>query len=344
MSRIVTKLFARVIKAEEGEDRPFDKENIDLKIILTSLEDTLNKCLSAVPGSLDMLSITSELTDMDSLNDDKMAPCKTMVRTLMLHLVRAKHNANLVNEITQSLQQSCLNEDSLTWKLFLSSCSEVGCEKVQNESITAGPGLPTSPKKQYDADYLSELIFAVGGAEEDEDRVHALEDLRAFIESHPNIDLESQLSGLSAPFRKYILSELKSPFKPPLSAASRSMLSGYTSSKGGFGSLRSLTSDDTSRSMSEKLQYLKSKINAAEATAQTVMSSAPPSQTESLLNNHSFESSSALSLRQKLAAASEKRTTMKDTQSARRTSFESSALGNAAALRARLETVRRMNS
>ena len=343
MSRIVTKLFARVIKAEEGEERPFKKENVDLELVLTSLEDTLTKCQAAVPGSLDMLSITSELTDMDSLNDDKMAPCKTMVRTLMLHLVKAKHSANLVNEISDSMQNAGLNEDCLAWRLFNSSCSEVGVERMRRARVT-GPGLPTSPKKQHDSDYLSELIFAVGGAEEDEDRVHALEDLRAFIDAHPNIDIESHLSGLSAPFRKYILSELKSPFRPPLSSASRSMLSGYASSKGGFGSMRSFTSDDTSRTMSEKLQYLKSKINAAEATAQTAISSGPPSRTLSLLNSQSFESSSAMSLRQKLAAASEKRTTLKEKQPTGRASFESSALGNAAALRARLEIVRRMNS
>ena len=156
------------------------------------------------------------------------------------------------------------------------------------------------------------------------------------------------MSSLSAPFRKYLLSELKSPFRPPLSSASRSMLSGYASSKGGgFGSLRSFTSDDTSRSMSEKLQYLKSKINTAEATAQTAISSAPLSQTHSLLNSQSFESSSAMSLRQKLAAASEKRTALMENKpnGTGRPSFESSAIGNVAAVRARLlETVRRMNS
>ena len=130
MSRNVTKLFARVIKAEEGEESPFKKENVDLELVLVLVEDTLIKCQRVVPGSLDMLSgITSELTNMDSLNDDKMAPCKTMVRTLMLHLVKEEHNARLVNEISDSMQNAGLNEDCLAWKLSTSSCSEVCVEK-----------------------------------------------------------------------------------------------------------------------------------------------------------------------------------------------------------------------
>eukprot|EP01083_Nonionella_stella_P242291 845271_1 len=99
--------------------------------------------------------------------------------------------------------------------------------------------------------------------------------------------------------------------------------------------------------MSEKLRYLKSKINAAEETAQSVIDTGntasrgpppPPEQTSPpSSNNYS-------TLRQRLAAASEKRSQAISPESEQQVPFESAALGNAAILRARLESVKRMNT
>ena len=55
-------------------------------------------------------------------------------------------------------------------------------------------------------------------------------DLREYDEAHKDIDIESHLSGVSGPFRKNILEQLRSPFKPLISPSERSLVSGIDSS------------------------------------------------------------------------------------------------------------------
>mmetsp|Transcript_363 Transcript_363/g.549 ORF Transcript_363/g.549 Transcript_363/m.549 type:complete len:1476 (+) Transcript_363:109-4536(+) len=354
MSRIITKLFGRVLKAEANEPTSFSSNNFDLEAVLGSLETVLSK--SQMPGSSYSvaLSDTSDITDLDSMSGDKMAPCRNMCNTFMIDLLKAKQSQNNASEVKIALRKLGYLKETHSGRLFITCCNELGLDSlVSPEKGHTSPtqSFPNPNDGNYDADQLSELIFAVGGAEEDEDRIDALEDLRAFVDAHPGINLESHLSGLSAPFRKFILEQMKSPFRPPLRESSRSLLSGYSSSVQD----RSVTvsantvSNQENMTMSEKLRYLKHKINAAEETAQSVIDPSgrrtsdmplPPS-----ADGTSFSSPNKFStLRQRLAAASEKRSHVLSPETNQHGSVESTALGNAAILRARLESVKRMNN
>lgn len=344
MSRIITKLFNRVLKAEGNENDAFSRSDFDLGDLLLNLEKVLSK--SQNPGTANsVFSENSDLTDLDSLAGDGMAPCKSMCNQFMIELLKAKYSQNKISEVKISLSRNRNIKETFTGRLFTSFCNELGYDVLSPQKDIGSP----SSKSNYDADQLSELIFAVGGAEEDEDRVNALDDLRSFVKEHPDINLESHLSGLSEPFRNYILEQMKSPSRPLLRQSSRSLLSEVSSKSVIETPLESNESDANAENMtmSEKLRYLKSKINAAEETAQTAMNTEfstdlpqPPSD-----NPESPTSSSFMTLRQRLAAASEKRSNqVLTTEVATNIPFESAAMGNAAILRARLESVKRMNN
>lgn len=357
MSRIITKLFSRVLKAEGNESNPFSSEDFDLEAVFGTLETVLSKSQPSGSFSVSIFSETSDITDLDSMAGDKMAPCRNMGNTFMMEVLKAKHAQNRATDVKFAIRKIGNLRETCTGRLFTSCCSELGLDALvspQKES----PNKDTS-SQDYDADHLSELIFAVGNAEEDEDRVDALEDLREFMDQHPDIDLESHLSGLSDSFRKFIIQQMKSPFRRPMRLSSRSLLSGLSSAPGTVksASIRTASTSSTSNtsesnretmSMSEKLRYLKSKINAAEETAQSVIESGtskdmnmpvPPNE------NMSSPSTNFSTLRKRLAAASEKRsqTLSPETPNNQHHTYESTTVGNAANLRARLETVKRMS-
>jgi hypothetical protein len=354
MSRIITKLFNRVLKAEGNETVSFDGDTFDMEGVLRSLDTAISKSQPHSSAHSVAMSEGSDLTDLDSMAGDKMAPCRNMCNILMIELLKAKHAQNKAAEVKIALRAIGHIRETHAGRLFISCCNELGLESLLSPAkgrSTPSQNFPASAGDKYDADQLSELIFAVGGAEEDDDRVNALEDLRSFVDAHPGINLESHLSGLSVPFRKYILEQMKSPFRPAMRQSSRSLLSGYTSVPSRAASTRSFPAvpetNQANMTMSEKLRYLKSKINAAEETAQSVIDTGntasrgplpPPEQTSPpSSNNYS-------TLRQRLAAASEKRSQAISPESEQQVPFESAALGNAAILRARLESVKRMNT
>ena len=256
MSRIVTKLFARVIKAEESEMNPFSGREFDLSGVLMAVEETIIKCNQLAPPK-DSVAQSSGMSDLDSYNGDRMASCRDLVNTFVHHLLQAKNNQGKILELRNTLENAGLSLTSLTGKLFTSYSIKIGISPIY------GPAnRPTT--KTYDIDYLSELIFAVGGAEDDDERIYAMGDLREYLEAHEDIDIESHLSGVSVPFRKYILSQLKSPFRPLITPSERSLLSGVNSLASVVQpSSRSVMTEwsQANMSMSEKLRYLKNKIN-----------------------------------------------------------------------------------
>ena len=323
---------------------PFSGKDFNLKSVLTTIEETITKCNELSPHTASVGG-SSGITDLDSYSSDRMTPCRDVINTFVHHLLTAKNNQGRVVELRKTLESSGLTQASLTGRLFTASCTKIGISPI------FGPTNATSTlslKQNYDVDYLSELIFAVGDAGDDSVRVDSMEDLREYLEAHKEIDIQSHLSGVSGPFRKYILKQLKSPFRPLLRPSERSLFSGVDSVPGIQSSGRSVVSEwsEGNMSMSQKLRYLKSKINAAEATANSVInndadSNLPLAQKQHRTNGLNQEPvGNVSSLRQRLAAATE-RASMKSPETTASDERPSSALGNAAALRARLESVRR---
>lgn len=324
MSRIIMKLFNRVLKAEGNEMNPFSRSDFDLESVLESLENILSKSYCR--------------TEFDTVDKDKMEPCRSMGTSFMMELSRVKHSRNSIFDLKDALLRYGYSNETFVGRLFVSCCTKLGYESILKSQNTS-----SSPKASpaYDADRLSELIFAVGDAE-GEIRARAIEDLKSFVDNNPGITLDAHLSGLSEPFRKYILDQLKS--KSPMGRhSSRGSLSGFSfglssESEPSLKPMNTERNGSTNMTMSEKLQYLKSKINAAEETAQSVIHQEPPQPPTTALSPTSFST-----LKQRLAAASEKRLTSPTNLGGDDTPFESAAMGNAAILRARLESVKRMN-
>jgi hypothetical protein len=350
MSRIITKLFSRVIKAEESEMAPFSSRQTNVEAILVGVEKFLKEC-NSISGSVAHSTDGSTLTDPASLRDaDKLAPCHDMIHTLVLQLIKAKNSQDSMQELKHELGNNGLHHSTFTGRLVDSCCSELGLTPIYDvESIPS-----KSESKSYDPDYLSELIYAVGRAGDDDDRVASMDDLRDYLDAHQEIDVESHLSGVSASFRKYILDQLRSPVRVIASAGSHSVQSMGTLFSSRNVSNRSAGSDfsesNSQMSMSEKLRYLKSKINAAEATAQSAMGSSSVASTSSTNNTHATNQSLPMasssqgvsSLRQRLAAATERANAKSPLKARDFDIHPSSALANAASLRARLESVRRL--
>lgn len=221
MSRIVTKLLARVLKAEMNEIVPFSMKEAHWTNLLGAIEEVLKKCnsLSLQPSGAD----SSRISDLDSYNGDHMAPCKDAASTFVHHVLRTKNKQGKLMELRNILEKAGCGESSYTGKMFSASCKTIGISPLFGPS-----GIPQHYPiaKTYDDDYLSELIFAVGGAEDDNDRVDAMDDLREYVDAHKDIDIQSHLSGVSGHFRKYILDQLRSPFRPLLRKSERSLFSG----------------------------------------------------------------------------------------------------------------------
>jgi len=187
------------------------------------------------------------------------------------------------------------------------------------------------------------LIFAIGGASEDVERKKALNKLRDFVAQHEKvIDLECHLSSLSGPFQSYILDQLRLPLE---------LNNGL-----GICEESSIDNDDNTKvSMSDKLRALKSKISAAEKTAQSIIvpeakeinyynsdlsisSKGTHTTTDQDLSSVSKKGTNVLSLRERLAGLNQK-SSIKNVKTSQR--FEAGS--GAAALRARLQSVRSAN-
>lgn len=347
MSRIVTKLFSRVIKAEESEIAPFTSRQTNVEAILMGVEKNLIQCNSIPDSVVHSTDGISTLTDPESLRDaaDKLAPCHDMIHTLVLQLIKAKNSQDSMQELKSELETNGLHYSTFTGRLVASCCTELGLTPIYDVDA-----IPSNTKsKSYDPDYLSELIYAVGRAADDDDRVASMDDLRDYLDAHQEIDIKSHLSSVSAPFRKYILDQLRSPVRNIASAGTRSMQSNGSLLSRSSGS--DFNESNSQMSMSEKLRYLKSKINAAEATAQSAMGSSSVASASNMSytssTNYSIPVSSSSqgvsSLRQRLAAATERANAKSPLKSREFNGIgrPSSVSANTASLRARLESVRR---
>ena len=119
MSRIVTKLFGRVLKAQGNEKEAFSSNGFDLEQVLYSMDNVLSK--SQPHGTAyTITSDTSDLTDLDSMAADKMTPCRSMCNTFMIELLNTKHTHNKVIEVKVALQKIGYIRETIVGRLFIS--------------------------------------------------------------------------------------------------------------------------------------------------------------------------------------------------------------------------------
>lgn len=193
LSRVVTKLFSRVIKAEEGIPVPYDSSEFDIESILCCLEDSLD-ATQAGDGAdgnrnLAMLLISSIL---------KVRGESFSLRSEM-------------DELGIDSQSSELG------KLLTTCATELG---IYPGSPARGTPIGVTTRD------VSALVSAVGSAQ-GEERAKALSALRGYTDTYGNADLMEHLEQVSDTFREYILEQLSLkedvPDVAPVMNASESM-------------------------------------------------------------------------------------------------------------------------
>ena len=328
ISRIVTKLFGKVIKAEQGEVDPFSSATVDMEALICAIENML-------------VAVYDDPQASKSQHDDTRLTCESMATVLLQAMTSARGSSDIRELIAESSLDSSSHLSSLIDSVApLSNMSSL-------PSFSLSPSSP-SPSKQAVSKDVASLVSAVATARVGVERDHAAVNLRRHREQHGDEDLNTHLSKVSSTFRSFVLQHLN---EAPSNGAD-AVVEGNIS--------------NTGMAVSDRLRTLRSKLHATENTTtedlvegsltlsspvlaipRTRTSSIPlvipssPQQTSTTqipvpkLSTPS-KSNSVSSLRQRLAAAQQSRAKNDEGQT-------KSTFGHAAALRARLEAVKKQN-
>ena len=326
ISRIVTKLFGKVIKAEQGEVDPFSSATVDIEALICALEDML-------------VSVYEDPRAATTQNEDARSTCESMA-TVLLQAMTSSRGSVDIRDIMSELEMDSTSH--------LSSLMDSVTPQAMNDLLPSSSQIPasSSPSKHASSKDVASLVSAVASSKDGLDRDVAVNNLRRHREQNGDEELNAHLSEVSATFRMFVLQHLNDI--PPSTSTSMSPMIESTSS-----------SADDRMAVSERLRNLRSKLNATESATiqafQPLNATAPPSPHS---RPHSIPSSprraqsskipppkaatpskdkSVSSLRQRLAAAQESRAKVDEGPA-------KSASGHAAALRARLEAVKQQHN
>jgi len=340
-SRVITKLFARVIKAEEGNSDPFFNEGVDIESLLCAVEDLLVACHDAQ-------------TDTGVDAQEVFASATGMARTLVLAILKSRMDGDGANEVRNILDELGIDNIHSSLGSLISSCEQELNRTINQER----PQSPHPVATDRTGTEVATLVAAIANASEDADRQKALVDLRKYTLTNGESALMAHLEELSAPFRRYILDLY-------------SEQAGDTQSRAEDTDRRADNSKSLAKSMSERIKHLKSKLNATEVSVQVVPAVIDNKvdsnnnvmlekidSMDALRESNSFASNasstpstptvkSTLSLAAKLSARREKLTKGEASLSVSslrsrvdKDKSDNASVGSAASLRARLDAVR----
>mmetsp|Transcript_23144 Transcript_23144/g.68292 ORF Transcript_23144/g.68292 Transcript_23144/m.68292 type:complete len:726 (-) Transcript_23144:89-2266(-) len=343
LSRVVAKLCNRVAKTEETANNPYSG-GVDIETLLCAMEDTL---------------VASHDTEIEVGKSGAMEPCNTMVRFVMMSALKSKSSAGGATYFRSILKDISIDAHGSMLGKVISSC-DVELNGAPSSAQQDGSATSRSSEENHDDITLASLLSDIAKSD---DRARSLASLRAFMAENPTVDIHSHLEPLSENFRAYVLEQLKLQDNGAQNRQVTTSSSLKSTGQGREEAARSLP-------MSERIRSLKSRLNATEAAMQSAVvssGSAPdPSPSEQVRSisqprsramsqprsraisqprsreagfvSHSDEltrNKSVSSIRERLAAANSSRSVNRPAPTE-----ESSALGHAAALRARLEAVR----
>lgn len=330
LSRVISKLFARVIKSEEAMAEPFSTDSVDLEAILCSIEDFLVGCRESA-------------TNAAAVWDEAHRTCESMIRTLIDSILQTYDSSTVL----RMLDDLGINRhDSLLGSIIYERVEDAReVTSAQDNPVTRGAGdsalsldqTAWEGPGQSAARDVASLVSAVGSVSSGAERDAALEALRHYKTVHGDEELVAHLEQVSPAFRAFIEEQLGR------NDAGVGIQPGQSPTVGG--------------TMSERLRNLRSRLEATELAVQTAVDAKPsgvsPTQPVKDLLSPSKKPASRLSrpapsklappspsvlgekssstLMERLAAAQQSRTT---------SSGVSSSLGRAAELRARLEAVK----
>ena len=340
LSRIVTKLFIRVTKLEATSESPFIRKEIDFKVLIKSLQEMLDSC-----DNVRMEENLQKISDAFLMNDDVTAPmgsCTAMAKILINSILKTDINPVQVRD---AITIAGFDENKSLLGRLLSCCApDHITQEIQTKSLNEASSTE-STEDSIKSTKIAVLVSDVGKADEGVDRRQALIALRNFSIQH-GIDITVHLAHLSAPFRAFILQQMKllgdendEKISERSDKSMRIKAEAFDNTKREIESLSSKP-----KAMSERIRYLKSKLNATEAAVHSAMGansviSKESEDNRSLGNN----SKSTSSIRMRLASAQEK-SRRNDNSASSNISLGSSlstTMSQGAALRARLEAAKR---
>lgn len=252
LSRVVSKLFTRVIKAEEAAADPFNASQIDLEALVCWMDDLLVACdeMAAETG------------------DGSEEPCRAMVNTLVEAIVRAhggteyiqkhldavgidRHSSALGLVIEPYETTTLVYSDEDPQELQTAQYAEKSRTVSQEASKPATLLGKKGPSKDV-ASLVSALVSApVGPARE-----AALDALRNFKAMHGDAELNAHLAQVSSTFRAFIEEQLGEDDESADKVASDA-------------------------SMSDRLRNLRSRLQATEVAVQSAVEDIPAAAEES---------------------------------------------------------------
>lgn len=189
MSRIVAKLFGKVIKAEESSVSPYSSPDMDFDALLYTMEDMLS--LVPIEGP------RREGTDM--------------AISMMTSILRFRSASDL-RELIEELGIS--KSEGGVWSIL------VDLDRAPRSRLPPSPSSrilsSTSPQSRD----VAQLVSVIGSGLESQGRLAAIEALRRYRDQHGDDDLNLHLDTVSDNFRDYIWEQLSVPSESPAKASS----------------------------------------------------------------------------------------------------------------------------
>ncbi|KAL3938720.1 MAG: hypothetical protein SGARI_001631 [Bacillariaceae sp.] len=192
LSRVVTKLMTRIIKAEEsvkiGDNvpAPFDSSSMDMETIICCLDDSLTASYRAE-------------------NDDNIegaTAVREMAKLVLVSILKARGESSTFCQMMTDI--GIVPESSELGKLVSSCCADLGISSFAG-SIAPAPEAPD----------IASLVSAVGSATDASDRDHAVTALKEYKSLHGDTELNRHLENVSGTFRDFLVEQLAEKPEPP---------------------------------------------------------------------------------------------------------------------------------
>jgi len=326
LSRVVTKLSTRVIKAEESTSHPFSSSSMDMETILCFLEDTLDTCRN---------------------REQPDGATKHIVKSVVTAILKARRECTSLRHEMEDLEID--SDSSALGELVTSIASDLGL-------IVAEPRQNTSGSND-----VASLVSAVVGASQGAERTAAVDALKSYRAIHGDKELMTHLEDVSPAFRSYLMKELsENPSRASQQRSAtdemseriknlRSKLNASESKLSQEGRAQAPSNAPSSKTAEhqQRIKELRQKLNATQAAPPAAVASYPPPTSQSNAGDHQIDergsssNPSVSAFRERLAAAKKKQSTTKSTSSAPNSPMPAtSASSRAAALRARLQAVK----
>lgn len=241
LSRVMTKLFARVIRAEEGNESPYTQGGLDMEALLCAAEDYLSVCHKA------------ELEE--SAPVESVEICSDMVKTLIISILDSHGSSDALRRLMKDIE---IHENSALGGMLTICEVELGMSPTQrpfavdvevSPSSTSPSRQPKTPSRDV-AVLVSKLGSATAGAE----REAALQDIRRYKVANGDEEIRAHLQQLSGPFREYIEEQLS---KDDDTGPTKSAPLGFT--------------DTGTSSVSERIRNLRSRLQVTEVAVQNAI-------------------------------------------------------------------------